>query len=144
MRACERYIDLMMRSIDRETTPREEAELRAHMDQCAACRALYEAYRAVDTGISALEEEPPGDADSGGDEQHPHRTAAEKSEASFAAVSVYRDRCGGGGTGAGVCAVSARCRFSYGEQHARGQLCKRCRAASGISDSGRRRMDARA
>ena len=59
MRACERYIDLMMRSIDRETTPREEAELRAHMDQCAACRALYEAYRAVDTGISALEEEPP-------------------------------------------------------------------------------------
>lgn len=59
MKACENYIDLMMRSIDRETTPQEEAELRAHMTQCEACRALYEAYRAVDAGVSAAEEEPP-------------------------------------------------------------------------------------
>lgn len=59
MNACESYIDLIMRSIDRETTPQEEAQLQSHLEQCAACRALYDTYRALDAGIAATEEEPP-------------------------------------------------------------------------------------
>lgn len=59
MRACESYIDLMMRSIDRDTTPQEEAKIQNHLAQCETCRALYETYRALDAGIVAAEEEPP-------------------------------------------------------------------------------------
>ena len=59
MKACESYIDLMMCSIDRETTPQEEAELQNHLAQCERCRALYETYRALDAGLQATEEEPP-------------------------------------------------------------------------------------
>lgn len=59
MSACEEYLDRIMRSIDGETTPQEEAELQAHLSSCEPCRTLYQCYQAVDQGILTTEEEPP-------------------------------------------------------------------------------------
>lgn len=59
MKACEAYVDLIMRSIDLETTPQEEAELQAHLSSCEACRTLYVTYRQIDQNLAAIEEEPP-------------------------------------------------------------------------------------
>lgn len=59
MKACEQYIDLIMRSIDGETDGQEETALRVHLMACPGCKALYESYRAIDDGICLAEEEPP-------------------------------------------------------------------------------------
>lgn len=59
MKACETYVDLMMRSIDRDTTPQEEAELQAHLADCETCRRLCAAYQALETQLAATDEAPP-------------------------------------------------------------------------------------
>lgn len=59
MKACPDYIDLMMRSLDREAAPEEEKQLRDHLAQCEACCALYETYQQINAGLAASEEEPP-------------------------------------------------------------------------------------
>ncbi len=59
MQACEEYIDLIMRSIDGETTGQEETSLQMHLMSCPGCNALYDSYRMIDDGIYAAQEEPP-------------------------------------------------------------------------------------
>jgi hypothetical protein len=59
MKACEAYLDVLMRSIDGETSPQEEAALQAHLATCPDCQALYDSYRLLDQGIRDLQEEPP-------------------------------------------------------------------------------------
>lgn len=59
MRACEAYIDLIMRSIDGETTAQEEVALHAHLFRCEACRTLYRTYIEIDQVIQNTEEAPP-------------------------------------------------------------------------------------
>ena len=41
------YEELIMAAVDGEITPEEEAELRAHTDECPRCRAFWEAMAAV-------------------------------------------------------------------------------------------------
>lgn len=59
MRACEEYIDLMMQDIDGEISQQDQAALYAHLQQCEACKAIYQAYRDIDRGIRETGEEPP-------------------------------------------------------------------------------------
>ena len=49
---CEEAMELLSGSIDGENTPEEERRLQAHLAECPACRALLEAYRAVDAATA--------------------------------------------------------------------------------------------
>ncbi len=59
MKSCEKYVDLMMRSIDGEISGQEETVLHVHLMNCAECKARYDCYRAIDNGIRQIQEEPP-------------------------------------------------------------------------------------
>ena len=59
MKACEEYVALMMLSMDGEASQEELNALHAHLDECEACRILYESYMVVDAAVQATEEEPP-------------------------------------------------------------------------------------
>ena len=56
---CEEAMELLSGSIDGENTPEEERRLQAHLAECPACRALLEAYRAVDAAMVLPDVEPP-------------------------------------------------------------------------------------
>jgi len=54
MADCEKYIEMMSAMVDGELSEKDEAELRSHLEDCADCRRVYNAF----TGISgALSEE---------------------------------------------------------------------------------------
>ena len=55
MSGCERYEEMISALSDGELSAKEEAELRAHMEQCPDCRAMYEAFAAVGEAIGAQE-----------------------------------------------------------------------------------------
>ena len=59
MSPCEEYLDLILRSVDGETQPEEEAALQAHLAQCSGCRALYESQKAIAEGVAGVQEAPP-------------------------------------------------------------------------------------
>ncbi len=59
MKACEAYIDPMMRSVDGEMTAREEAALHRHLEDCPGCRAFYRDCLLLQQGLAGTEEEPP-------------------------------------------------------------------------------------
>lgn len=56
---CEDALCLISGHIDGQNTAEEEALLQAHLESCASCREILQAYQAVDQGVAALEEEPP-------------------------------------------------------------------------------------
>ena len=56
---CEDALCLISGHIDGQNTAEEEALLQAHLENCASCREILQAYQAVDQGVAALEEEPP-------------------------------------------------------------------------------------
>ena len=53
MSDCERYEALISELLDGELSAAEEAEVRAHMAQCAECAAMYEAFSAVGDALRA-------------------------------------------------------------------------------------------
>lgn len=55
----EEYIALMMKCIDGEASPEEQAALHTHLEQCEKCRVLYESYLEVDKAVQSTQEEPP-------------------------------------------------------------------------------------
>ncbi len=61
MRCEESYFEWMNRSIDGDLGPQEQAQLDAHLRECADCRALFAALKRMAAETAALEEEPPAD-----------------------------------------------------------------------------------
>lgn len=58
---CEEALVLISGHIDGENTPEEEAQLRLHLEHCEECRAVLAAYQEMESGVAALEEEPPAE-----------------------------------------------------------------------------------
>ncbi len=58
MKNCEYYEELIGAALDGEITAEEEAELRAHLESCDACRSFYEAMQAISGADDALGEPP--------------------------------------------------------------------------------------
>ena len=56
---CEEALLLISGHIDNENTPEEEAQLQLHLAQCDQCRQVLQAFLEIDSGIAALEAEPP-------------------------------------------------------------------------------------
>ena len=56
---CEEALVLISGHIDNENTPEEEAQLRLHLAQCDQCRQVLQTFLEIDSGIAALEAEPP-------------------------------------------------------------------------------------
>lgn len=61
MSSCERYQELISRMIDGELTAREEADLAEHIEGCAECAALFQAFSAISRQIGGDLEEAPLD-----------------------------------------------------------------------------------
>ena len=55
MSECERFEERISALLDGELSAEEEAELRAHLEQCPDCRAMYEAFAAVGEAVRAQE-----------------------------------------------------------------------------------------
>lgn len=55
MSECERFEERISALLDGELSAEEEAELRAHLEQCPDCRAIYEAFAAVGEAVRAQE-----------------------------------------------------------------------------------------
>ena len=53
MSDCERFEELISALLDGELSAEEEAEVSAHMDGCAECAAMYEAFSAVGGALRA-------------------------------------------------------------------------------------------
>ena len=51
MNECERFEELLSAYLDGELPEAEEAELRAHLDRCPDCAAMYEAFSAVGEAV---------------------------------------------------------------------------------------------
>ncbi len=56
---CSEALTLLSGRLDGENTAEEERALQEHLDACPDCRAILEAYQAIDRGVSALAGEPP-------------------------------------------------------------------------------------
>ncbi len=56
---CSEAQTLLSGRLDGENTAEEERTLQEHLDACPDCRAILEAYQAIDRGVSALAAEPP-------------------------------------------------------------------------------------
>ena len=52
---CENAFDLISMDIDGELSPEQAEQLQAHLRDCADCRRLAEAMRAIHSNVSALE-----------------------------------------------------------------------------------------
>lgn len=61
MKACENYVDLILRGVDGELDDREQAQLNSHLVVCDGCKALYETYSGIQAGIQKMDETPRGD-----------------------------------------------------------------------------------
>lgn len=55
MNECERFEEMISALLDGELSAEEEAEVRAHMEHCPECRAMYEAFAAVGEAIGTQE-----------------------------------------------------------------------------------------
>ncbi len=56
---CSEALTLLSGRLDGENTEEEERALQNHLDVCPDCRAILEAYQAIDKGVLALADEPP-------------------------------------------------------------------------------------
>lgn len=65
MSDCERYEALISELLDGELSAEEETEVRAHMAQCAACAAMYEAFSAAGEALRADASDVPATLHSG-------------------------------------------------------------------------------
>ena len=59
MSDCERFEERISALLDGELSAEEEAEVRAHMAECAECAAMYEAFAAVGAALKADAEDVP-------------------------------------------------------------------------------------
>lgn len=55
MTDCERNMERISALLDGELPPADAAELRAHMAECPECRAMYQAFAALSTAVTAEE-----------------------------------------------------------------------------------------
>ena len=62
MESCERFLPLLSAQLDGELSQEEERELQEHLEQCPACRELWEELSAIHDAFPALEQlsAPPG------------------------------------------------------------------------------------
>ena len=58
---CEDALLLISGHIDQENTPEEEAQLLQHLQQCAECRKVLQAFEEMNSSLAALNVEPPAD-----------------------------------------------------------------------------------
>ena len=58
MKNCEYYEELIGAALDGEITAEEDKELRAHLENCEACRSFYEAMQAISGTDDALGDVP--------------------------------------------------------------------------------------
>ena len=56
---CDEMLELISGHVDGENTEAQERQLQKHLESCAECRALLQAYEQIDTGLLELTEEPP-------------------------------------------------------------------------------------
>jgi phosphoribosyl-ATP pyrophosphohydrolase len=56
---CVDYLELINLHIDGEITPEQEAQLQAHLADCAECRAMLADLQAIQSGVADLAAEPP-------------------------------------------------------------------------------------
>lgn len=56
---CEDALEKISAMIDGELEPGEQAEVQAHLEGCARCRAVYEAYLGIDDALAKDAQEPP-------------------------------------------------------------------------------------
>ena len=59
MSDCERYTELMSQMLDGELPAEQAAELRTHIETCAECKRVYEAFEGVSEALSGELAEPP-------------------------------------------------------------------------------------
>ena len=59
MTDCEKYIEMMSAMIDGELSQEQEAELHAHIEQCADCGKVYEAFKGISGALSEELATPP-------------------------------------------------------------------------------------
>ena len=52
MSECEKYIEMISELVDGELTQQQEAELRTHIDMCADCARVYEAFSGISDAIA--------------------------------------------------------------------------------------------
>ena len=53
MSACDKYQEMISALLDGELTEEEQTQVRAHIASCAECRAMYEAFSALNAAVSA-------------------------------------------------------------------------------------------
>lgn len=58
MKECEHYQELISRLLDEDLTVDEDAALKSHLESCAECRRMFEAFSAV-SRLAGETEEPP-------------------------------------------------------------------------------------
>ena len=58
---CEKYQELISCLLDGELSSQDEERLRTHMESCAECRAMYEAFASLSGALAADQEEPPAE-----------------------------------------------------------------------------------
>lgn len=58
MKECEYYQELISRLLDEDLTADEDAALKSHLESCAECRRMFEAFSAV-SRLAGETEEPP-------------------------------------------------------------------------------------
>lgn len=59
MSACAEYIEQILLSVDQGLDDEQEKQLQEHLAVCDGCRSLYMTYQNIQSGINAMEEEPP-------------------------------------------------------------------------------------
>ena len=62
---CEYYQELISCMLDGELTSQDEERLRTHMESCAECRAMYEAFSSLSGTLAADLEDPPAELTQG-------------------------------------------------------------------------------
>lgn len=59
MAECDMYLEMISELVDGELGGEDEAALRAHMEGCADCKRVYEAYRSIGEAMRGEPVEPP-------------------------------------------------------------------------------------
>lgn len=59
MANCEKYTEMMSTMVDGELPEAEEAELRTHLEGCAECRRVYDAFSSISSALSGELVAPP-------------------------------------------------------------------------------------
>ena len=94
MKNCEYYEELIGAALDGEITAEEDKELRAHLENCEACRSFYEAMQAISGTDDALGDAPENFTANVMARVHEAAAPAEKPAKKKASIQRLVTRCG--------------------------------------------------